>query len=129
ASASAHFSRCAPIFISRAVVTGCRQLIPRLVKIGAHLLKCAEAEARFENGAVTGPAGSVSLADIAEAWYMRPERLPLDVDRAGLEASVAFKPTKDTGAFSYASHAVAVAVDTETGQVEILDYVVVEDCG
>ena len=60
---------------------------------------------------------------------MRPERLPDDVDRHGLEASVAFKPKKDTGAFSYASHAVAVAVDTDTGQVEVLDYVVVEDCG
>jgi carbon-monoxide dehydrogenase large subunit len=69
------------------------------------------------------------LAEIAEAWYMRPERLPDNVDRQGLEASVAFKPKRDTGAFSYASHAVAVAVDPDTGQVEILDYVVVEDCG
>jgi carbon-monoxide dehydrogenase large subunit len=42
---------------------------------------------------------------------------------------VAFKPKVDTGAFSYASHAVAVAVDTETGHIEILDYVIVEDCG
>src|SRR6185436_11293328 len=65
----------------------------------------------------------------AEAWYMRPERLPDNVDRQGLEASVAFKPKRDTGAFSYASHAIAVAVDTETGGVEILDYVIVEDCG
>jgi carbon-monoxide dehydrogenase large subunit len=112
-----------------AVINACRQLIPRLVKIGAHLLKCAPSEARFEGGAVFGPAGNVSLRDIAEAWYMRPERLPQDADRAGLEASVAFKPKVDTGAFSYASHAIAVAVDTETGHVEILDYVLVEDCG
>src|SRR5207249_2843323 len=112
-----------------AVVNACRELIPRLAKIGAHLLKCAETDARFENGAVVGPAGSVTLAQIAEAWYMRPEWLPLDANRAGLEASVAFKPKRDTGAFSYASHAVAVALDTETGQVEILDYVIVEDCG
>jgi carbon-monoxide dehydrogenase large subunit len=60
---------------------------------------------------------------------MRPERLPANVDTQGLEASVAFKPKRDTGAFSYASHAVAIAVDPETGGVEILDYVVVEDCG
>ncbi len=112
-----------------AVVNACRALIPRFIKIGAHLLKCAEGEARYEPGAVVGPSGRVTLAEIAEAWYMRPERLPLDADRAGLEASVAFKPKRDTGAFSYASHAVAVAVDTETGHVEILDYVVVEDCG
>jgi carbon-monoxide dehydrogenase large subunit len=112
-----------------AVVNACKALIPRIIKIGAHLLKCQESEARLEKGRVVGPAGSVGLAQITEAWYLRPERLPKDADREGLEASVAFKPKVDTGAFSYASHAVAVAVDTETGQVEILDYVIVEDCG
>jgi carbon-monoxide dehydrogenase large subunit len=112
-----------------ATANACKMLIPRLVKIGAHLLNCAESEARFENGKVIGPSGSVGLAEITEAWYLRPERLPKDADSAGLEASVAFKPKVDTGAFSYASHAVAVAVDTDTGQIEILDYVIVEDCG
>ena len=112
-----------------AVVNACKELVPRFVRIGAHLLKSPESECRFEPGRVVGPAGSVSLSDIAEAWYMRPERLPDNVDRQGLEASLAFKPKRDTGAFSYASHAVAVAVDPDTGQVEILDYVVVEDCG
>jgi carbon-monoxide dehydrogenase large subunit len=112
-----------------AVVNACKQLIPRLVRIGAHLLKAKENEVEFRDGAVVGPNGRATLADITEAWYMRPERLPADVDRAGLEASVAFKPKVDTGAFTYASHAVAVAVDPETGHVEILDYVIVEDCG
>jgi aerobic carbon-monoxide dehydrogenase large subunit len=112
-----------------AVANACKELIPRIVRIGAHLMKSPEAECRFESGKVLGPAGTIALADITEAWYMRPERLPDNVDRQGLEASVAFKPKRDTGAFSYASHAVAVAVDTDTGQVEILDYVVVEDCG
>ena len=113
-----------------AVANACKELIPRFVRIGAHLLKAPEADCKFENAAVVAPTGGkATLADIAEAWYMRPERLPDNVDRQGLEASVAFKPKRDTGAFSYASHAVAVAVDTQTGQVEILDYVVVEDCG
>ncbi len=112
-----------------AVVNACKALIPRFIRIGAHLLQCPESEARYENGAVVGPAGKVGLSEITEAWYLRPERLPADADRAGLEASVAFKPKVDTGAFSYASHAVAVAVDTGTGHVEILDYVIVEDCG
>lgn len=43
--------------------------------------------------------------------------------------STGYKPKVDTGAFTYASHAAVVAVDPETGAVEILDYVVVEDCG
>lgn len=34
-----------------------------------------------------------------------------------------------TGTFSSGLHAVKVAVDVDTGKVELLDYVVVEDCG
>lgn len=112
-----------------ATLNACRMLIPRIVKIGAHLLQCQESEARFEAGRVHGPSASVGLDEITAAWYLQPERLPQDVDRAGLEASVAYKPKVETGVFSYASHAVAVAVDPRTGKVEILDYVVVEDCG
>ena len=50
-------------------------------------------------------------------------------DPAGLEATAGYKAKVDTGTFSYACHAVAVAVDTEIGQVELLDYVIVEDGG
>ena len=69
------------------------------------------------------------MAEVAQAWYLRPDRLPADVDPAGLEVTTGFKPKVDTGAFTYATHAVTVAVDPETGHVEILDYVIVEDCG
>jgi carbon-monoxide dehydrogenase large subunit len=112
-----------------AVANACRLLAPRLMAIGAHLMQSTVSSARVENGGVVGPLKTVSFREIAEAWYLRPERLPPDVDRAGLEATVAYKPKVDTGAFSYASHAAVVAVDTELGQVEILDYVIVEDCG
>ena len=50
-------------------------------------------------------------------------------DTAGLEVTEGYKPDVDTGLFSYATHAARVAVDAETGLVEILDYVIVEDCG
>jgi carbon-monoxide dehydrogenase large subunit len=66
---------------------------------------------------------------VANAWYLTPQRLPADVDPAGLEVTLGYKPKVDTGAFTYASQAAVVAVDTQTGAVEILDYVVVEDCG
>ena len=67
--------------------------------------------------------------DIARAWYLRPQDLPADVHRGGLEATVGYKPERDSGTFSYAAHAVTVAVDPELGDVEILDYVIVEDGG
>ena len=69
------------------------------------------------------------MKEICSVWYLRPDRAPSDVDRKGLEVSLGYKPERDTGAFSYGSHAAAVAVDIETGGIEILDYVIVEDCG
>ena len=112
-----------------AVANACKALLPRITAIGSHLMQSTIGATRYENAEVVGPLRSVALQEIAEAWYMRPERLPPDVDVAGLEATVGFRPKVDTGAFSYASHAAAVAVDTELGDVEILDYVIVEDCG
>jgi len=112
-----------------AVANACKALIPRFIGIGAHLMQAAVGTVRYENGRIVGPQQSVPLGDVARAWYMRPERLPPDVDLGGLETTVGFRPKRDSGAFSYASHAAVVAVDTETGGVEILDYVIVEDCG
>jgi carbon-monoxide dehydrogenase large subunit len=113
-----------------AVAEACEALVPRFVRIGAHLLQCRPEEARFEPGRVIGPSGgSVTIEEIAQSWYVRPQSLPADVDRTGLEATVGFQPKVDSGVFSYATHAALVAVDTELGHVEILDYVIVEDCG
>lgn len=112
-----------------AIANACNELIPRFLRIGAHLMQCASIDVRFEAGRVVGPRESVGLTEIAYAWYKRPERLPPDVDLDGLEATVGFRPKVDTGVFSYASHAAAVAVDLESGAIEILDYVIVEDCG
>jgi carbon-monoxide dehydrogenase large subunit len=112
-----------------AVSNSCKALVPRLLAIGAHLMQCALGTVRLENGEVVGPQRSVSIREIAQAWYLRPERLPPDVDLGGLETTVGFRPKVDTGVFSYASHAAVVAVDPEIGAIEILDYVIVEDCG
>jgi carbon-monoxide dehydrogenase large subunit len=112
-----------------AVARACEALVPRLTLIGAHLMQCASNTARYAKGVVTGPQASVTVAEIADAWYRLPYRLPPDVDLGGLEATMAYRPNVDTGAFSYASHAAVVAVDPTLGEVEILDYVIVEDCG
>jgi carbon-monoxide dehydrogenase large subunit len=112
-----------------AVSRACKVLAPRIRQIGAHLLGAKLEDVELVNGRVVGPGGSVAISEVAEAWYLRPDRLPADVDQGGLETTTGFKPKVDTGAFTYASHAVTVAVDPETGHVELLDYVIVEDCG
>ncbi|PHY07517.1 MAG: carbon monoxide dehydrogenase [Alcaligenaceae bacterium] len=112
-----------------AVSQACQKLVPQLLNIGAHLLKAKVTEVVLEGGAVCCAERRVSLSEIANAWYLSPQLLPPDVDPAGLEATVGYKPRVDTGAFSYATHVALVAVDPQMGGVEILDYVVVEDCG
>jgi carbon-monoxide dehydrogenase large subunit len=112
-----------------AVSVACKALLPRLRRIGAHLLGQPEESVQLCGGAVEGGAQRVGIAEIANAWYVNPQQLPADVDPAGLEVTMGYKPKVDSGAFSYATHACVVAVDTEIGAVEILDYVIVEDCG
>ncbi len=121
-------SRCM-VMAGGAVAAACRELAGRVVKIGARLLQTEAGEVRLEGGRVVAPGGSVGLADVANVWYLRPQDLPDDVDPAGLEVTAGYKPERDSGTFSYAAHAAVVAVDTELGAVEIVDYVVVEDGG
>ena len=121
-------SRCM-VMAGGAVATGCRALAGRIMKIGAGLLQVPVAEVALEDGRVRGAAGSVGIDEVAQVWYLRPQDLPDDVDPAGLEITAGYKPERDSGTFSYASHAVVVAVDVELGAVEILDYVVIEDGG
>jgi carbon-monoxide dehydrogenase large subunit len=112
-----------------AVAAACEALIKRICHIGAWLMKTDAADVRYEQGAVIGPTSSLSLQQIARTWYLRPQDLPADVDRGGLEVTEGYRMVRDSGTFGYGVHAVVVAVDPVTGEVEILDYVVVEDGG
>jgi carbon-monoxide dehydrogenase large subunit len=112
-----------------AVAVACREIAKRAAKIGAQLLQTDAGQVTVRAGEVTGPRGSISLSEIARTWYLKPQNLPHDVDMGGMEATIGYRPDPDTGTFSYATHAVIVAVDPETGDVKILDYVVVEDGG
>ena len=69
------------------------------------------------------------IAEVARTWYLRPQDLPHDVAAGGLEVTAGYKPLRDSGTFSYAAHAAVVSVDTELGDVRILDYAICEDGG
>jgi carbon-monoxide dehydrogenase large subunit len=121
-------SRCM-VMSGGAVAEACDQLALRLRKIAGKLLQCSPDEVRLEGGELSGPSGSMKIEDVARVWYRRPQDLPPDIDPAGLEVTAGYKPQRDSGTFSYATHAVTVAVNPLTGEVEILDYVIVEDGG
>lgn len=113
-----------------AVSMACKELAARIRHIGAHLLQERRDSVTLKNGAVIGARGGVvPIQQVAKAWYIDPENLPADVNPSGLEVTTGYKPSTDTGAIGYGTHAAVVAVDPEIGTVEILDYVIVEDCG
>src|ERR1700751_3327839 len=112
-----------------AVGTACAEIAERAKRIGAKLLQLHPALVTLRDGRVCGPNSSIDLSEIAHTWYRRPQDLPPDVDPAGLETTSGYKPRRDSGTFSYAVHAVIFAVDPDLGDVELLDYVIVEDGG
>jgi carbon-monoxide dehydrogenase large subunit len=112
-----------------AVGQACKELKERLLKIGAWLLQEELTHVQWEGDSVVGPHAGIRIDEIARAWYRQPQLLPPDVDPRGLEVNTTYQARRDTGTFSYACHAVVVAVDPQLGRVEILDYVIVEDGG
>ena len=111
-----------------AVARASRMLRDKLCRIGAHLLQCDPAQVRCADGAVLGPQGSVSIAEIANVAHLRMDGLPPGADPL-LDATATYEPAIGTGVFSYATHGAVVAVDPETGFIELLDFAVAEDCG
>jgi carbon-monoxide dehydrogenase large subunit len=101
----------------------------KAVRIAAHLLEAAPEDLEVESGQVTvrgTPSRGVALAEVARVALNNPMMLPPDI-APGLEATVSYQAPPIT--WSNACHACTVEVDTTTGVVRILRYVVSEDCG
>lgn len=123
-------SRCM-VMAGGAVARACTALSERINKIGAHLLEVPLESVTLRDGTVfsTQCSKTTTLEDVARTWYLKPQLLPDNVDSGGLEITTGYKPQRDSGTFSYACHAVVVAVDPELGTTEILNYAIVEDGG
>jgi carbon-monoxide dehydrogenase large subunit len=121
-------SRCM-VMAGGAVSVACKEIASRAARIGAQFLQADISDVAVKGGEVVGPKGAVPLSEIARTWYLKPQNLPPGVDMGGMEATIGYRPAPDSGTFSYAAHAAVVAVDPEVGDVEILDYVIVEDGG
>ncbi len=105
-----------------------RELAGKLRRVAAHLLEAApdDIELRDTVAHVRGsPDQRYTLAELARIAHHERHLLPVD-EEARLEVHAEFDPP---GTFSNAAHLVVVEVDPGTGGVELLDYVVAEDCG
>jgi aerobic carbon-monoxide dehydrogenase large subunit len=105
----------------------------KVLAIAAHLLNLnTPDQLRLAGGKVERLAGGrwtpteLTLAGIARLAYLDPLRLPPGME-PGLEAHRAYDPPAMT--FSNAAHFCEIALDPTTGEVRILRYVIVEDCG
>ncbi|TCT06717.1 xanthine dehydrogenase family protein molybdopterin-binding subunit [Aquabacter spiritensis] len=116
------------VFSGGAVARATRALADKARRIGAHLLQADVADTRLADGAVHGPNGKVSLAEIARAANVRQEFLPAGMPPL-LDETATYEPEESGGFFSYGAHAAVVAVDPETGVTTTLDYAIAEDCG
>jgi carbon-monoxide dehydrogenase large subunit len=111
-----------------AVARACRGLRDKMETIAAYVLKCEKSELKFEDSVISGPNGSLRFNDIGRIAHLRQDGLPPGMDPI-LDFTTTYQPAIDTGVFCYATQAVVVAVDPDTGKVDLLDYAVVEDCG
>jgi carbon-monoxide dehydrogenase large subunit len=94
----------------------------------AEILEASEEDINLEDGRFTvagSPERSLTLSEVANAAYIT-DRLPEDFE-AGLEASCFFTPPNVVHPFG--AHAAIIEVDLETGGIEIVRYVAVDDCG
>ena len=114
-----------------AVAQACSDLKERILKIAAHIMGNEPTEIVERDGVwhSTKSSAKMTLQEIAHVWYRQPQRLPSNINPSGLEVTAGYKTKVDTGTFSYACHAVVVSVDSETFEVKILDYCIVEDAG
>lgn len=111
-----------------AVIGAAVALRAKILAIAAHRLEAAAEDLQIRDGSVvvTGsPTSALTLGDLAHHAWLGWD-LPPGCE-AGLEVRHVFDPVDC--AYSYATHAAAVAVDPETGAVEVERYVVVQDCG
>jgi aerobic carbon-monoxide dehydrogenase large subunit len=107
------------------------KVIAKGKRIAAHLLEAADADIEFaigDNGgnfAVAGTDRRISITDVAKASF-QAARLPRDLE-GGLYETGTFSPDDNT--YPNGCHVCEVEIDPDTGALEIVRYVVIDDVG
>lgn len=111
-----------------AIFLACDKVIDKARLIAAHTLEANADDLEYANGvfSVRGTEGSEFPLAAAAFGAFTAHDLP-DGMEPTLEGSVTWDPPNFT--FPFGSHVAVVEIDSDTGSVEILDYVAVDDCG
>lgn len=109
-----------------AMVNAIGKLIEKAKKFAAVMLGAGDGEVTFEDGKFTAPGGkSVTIQEVALSAHVA-KALPAG-EEPGLVATSFFEPPNFT--FPFGTHIAVVEVDRESGEVKILRYIAVDDCG
>ena len=103
------------------------KIIEKGTKIAAHIMEAGSTDIEFENGVfrVAGTDKKVDIQEVTKTAF-NPMALPDDVEAGFYEQSTY---TPSASSFPNGCHICEVEVDKETGQVEIVKYVAVDDVG
>jgi carbon-monoxide dehydrogenase large subunit len=107
-----------------------REVRDRMFAIVAHQLEASPDDLVVDDGRVLvagTPTRGMTIREIAEQAYTAPATLPPGLP-LGLEAQVRYAPESFV-TWSNACHMCLCELDRATGAVEILRYIVSEDCG
>jgi aerobic carbon-monoxide dehydrogenase large subunit len=112
-----------------AIVRAAQRVQDKAKRICAALLEAAPEDIELTDGKyqVRGsPDKAMTMAEISGAAHIPPNELPTDIE-PGLEDSAFYDP--ENFVFPFGAHACVVDVDVETGKVDVVRYVAVDDCG
>jgi carbon-monoxide dehydrogenase large subunit len=111
-----------------AMVKAMDKIIAKGRKIAAHLMEAAVEDIEFADGkfSVAGTDKSKTLTDISLAAYV-PHNYPIDELEPGLDETAFYDPKNFT--FPGGCHVCELEIDAETGVVEVVNFVAVDDVG
>ena len=115
------------VMAGNAVHLTAEALKSRLLQVAAQRLETDPAGLEFHSGKVHAAGTDQPLLGLGELLEMTRPGKVTGGDAPGLEATEYFHTDRLT--YTYGGHLVHVAVDPETGMVEILRYLVLEDVG
>ncbi|HJT57493.1 MAG TPA: xanthine dehydrogenase family protein molybdopterin-binding subunit [Ktedonobacteraceae bacterium] len=120
-----------------AVLLAARAVREKAMQLAAHKLEAAPADLVMEDGKVMVrgvPASVIALGELARLVEEQPglieHEAPNPSNGTPIEGLAAWRDFSPQGAaYASGSHIAVVEVETETGEVHILKYVAVDDCG
>jgi aerobic carbon-monoxide dehydrogenase large subunit len=113
-----------------AVMTAATRLKEKVLRIAGGMLEVAPQDLVISGGIISvagDPDKAVTMAQIGDAAYRRVNGGLPDSESPTLEEREVFDPANV--AFSYGCTAVLAEVDTDTGAVRLLGYLIAHDCG